>query len=174
MIFIHKKILITPLTTHLSLKKMIKAIQKKNYFYNKIGSLNSVLIKEFKIKNPIIKISGINPHAGENGNIGIEEKKYLNEDIKKLQNKGVTITGPFSADSMLINNQSKTDCFIFIYHDQALIPFKLISKYKGINYTGGLSIKRISPDHGTAYDMVGKKSTNTSSLLNCFKFLNKY
>ena len=65
--------------------------------------------------------------------------------------------GHFSADSILINNNlKKYDCFVFIYHDQALIPFKYISQFSGVNYTGNLDIIRTSPDHGTAYDLVGK------------------
>ena len=79
-----------------------------------------------------------------------------------------------SADSMLLNNNlKKYDCFLFCYHDQALIPFKYISNFSGVNYTGNLDILRVSPDHGTAYNLVGKRNVSDKSLLNCFKFIKK-
>ena len=75
---------------------------------------------------------------------------------------------------MLINkNLKKFDCFVFIYHDQGLIPFKYISQFTGVNYTGNLEIIRTSPDHGTAYNLVGKKHVSNNSLINSFKLINK-
>ena len=119
-------------------------------------------------------ISGLNPHAGENGLIGKEEKETINPILSKLRKKGVNIKGPFSADSMLIKkNLNKFDCFIFIYHDQALIPFKYISQFAGVNYTGNLDIIRTSPDHGTAYNLIGTNKYSNKSLINCYKLVNK-
>ena len=75
---------------------------------------------------------------------------------------------------MLINkNLKKYDCYIFIYHDQALIPFKFISQFSGVNYTGNLDIIRTSPDHGTAYNLISSKNFSNKSLLNCYKLINK-
>ena len=68
----------------------------------------------------------------------------------------------------------KYDCFVFCYHDEALVAYKYISKNRGINFTGGLSVLRVSPDHGTAYDLVGKNMAENKSLINCYKFLNKF
>ena len=128
----------------------------------------------FKNKKPKFIISGINPHASENSIFGNHEEKILIPQIKKTQKKQIKITGPFSADSMLNNiNLKKYDCFIFCYHDQALVAYKYISKNRGINFTGGLSILRTSPDHGTAYNLVGKKNVENKSLLNCFNFLKR-
>ena len=102
------------------------------------------------------------------------EKKFLIPQIKKIQKKNIYIRGPHSADSMLNNiNLKKFNCFIFCYHDQALVVYKYISKNRGINFTGGLSILRTSPDHGTAYNLVGSKNAENKSLYNCFNFLNK-
>ncbi len=70
-------------------------------------------------------------------------------------------------------NIKKYDCFLFMFHDQALIPFKYISNYQGVNYTSNLDIIRVSPDHGTAYDLVGKNIASNKSILNCFKIINK-
>ena len=129
---------------------------------------------DFNISKPKIIISGLNPHAGENGEIGNEENKLITPVVKNLKKKGVDIYGPYSADSILIKkNFKKFDCFVFIYHDQALIPFKYISQFSGVNYTGNLQIIRTSPDHGTAYDLVGKKEISNASFLNCYKLINR-
>ncbi len=174
MILYHKKVIISPLTTHLEIKKVPSIISNKAYLYEKILNLHSTLKKDFNIKNPKILLSGLNPHAGENGEIGIEEKKYIKPIISKLQNKGIKIIGPVSADSMLIKkNISSFNCFVFMYHDQALIPFKYISKFSGVNYTGNLDIIRTSPDHGTAYNLINSNEISNKSLINCFKLIKK-
>ena len=174
MIFYHKKIIISPLTTHIKLKSVSKYIQKRNFLLNQIRNLNSSLMKDFNIKNPKIIISGINPHAGESGKIGNEEINIIKPIINKLIKLNINIKGPFSADTMLIDkNLNAFDCFVFIYHDQALIPFKYISKFQGVNFTGNLSVIRTSPDHGTAYDLKGKKNISSKSLENSFKLINK-
>ena len=174
MVFVHKKLIIIPLTTHIKLSNVIKKISHKNYLFDKVESLNKSLIQDFKIINPKIIISGVNPHGGENGKLGQDEIKYLNPLLKKLKRKKINITGPISGDAMINDlNLKKYDAFLFIYHDQALIPFKILSKFNGINFTSGLSFLRVSPAHGTAYDLVGKNIANSGSLLNCFKFIKK-
>ena len=173
MLFIKNKLIIIPLTTHIKINSIVKYINKKNFIFDKIQSINKILINDFKIYKPKILISGINPHAGERGEIGTEENNYLIPNVNKLK-KNIYIDGPISGDSMLTKiNLKKYDCFVFNFHDQALIPFKFISNYEGINFTGGLSVIRVSPDHGTAYQLVGKKNAKFTSLLNCFKFVNK-
>ena len=175
MIFVYKNLIITTLTTHIKLNSVTNKLSKKNFIYNKIINLNNVLIKHFNIKKPKIILSGINPHASENNMFGREENKYLVPQINKLLKKNIYIQGPYSADSILNNkNIKKYDCFAFCYHDQALVAYKYISKNRGINFTGGLSILRVSPDHGTAYDLVGKNMAENKSLINCYKFLNKF
>ena len=174
MIFYSKTIIITTLTTHISLNKVSSLIKNKNYFYNKIIALNHTLIKDFNIRNPKLVICGINPHAGENGLIGKEEVKYLKPIINKLNDNDININGPFSADSIFSKkNIKKYDCFVSIYHDQALIPFKLLSGLKGVNYTGSLKIIRTSPQHGTAYDLIYSNNASDLSLLNSFKLADK-
>jgi len=174
MIFYHKKIIITNLTTHIKIKDINKYLSKKNYIFNKIILLNKVLINDFNIKNPKMIISGLNPHAGENVLIGNEEIKYIKPVLIKLKKRNINIDGIVSGDALLTkNNIKKYSCFIFIFHDQALIPFKYISQNSGVNFTSGLKIIRVSPDHGTAYKIVGKNIANNKSLLNCFSFINK-
>ena len=171
MLLIHKKIIVTPLTTHISLKDIRKKLLSNNFIYRQIINLNNTLKFDLNIKKPKIAISGLNPHAGENGKIGNEEK-IISKIIKKLKNKKISINGPFSADSMLLNLM-KYDCYVFMYHDQALIPFKYISKFTGVNFTGNLDLIRVSPDHGTAYELKGSDNYSNTSLKQCFILLNK-
>ena len=171
MILFHKKVIITPLTTHISLKSVSKKILKKDFLSNKIISINNTLKNDFNINNAKIIVSGINPHAGENGEIGFEEKK-ISQIILQLKKNKINVDGPHSADSMLLEKNLKYyDCFVFMYHDQALIPFKYISKFTGVNYTSNLDIIRVSPDHGTAYSLRGSKNVSSISLENCFKLI---
>lgn len=174
MILYHDRIIVSPLTTHIKLKNISKVVSNKEFLHNQLLNLNNTLKNDFNIYNPKIQISGLNPHAGENGELGNEEKKFIEPIIDKLKKNGLHISGPFSADSMLIkNNLKKYDCFVFIYHDQALIPFKYISQFSGVNYTGNLDIIRTSPDHGTAYNLINKKNISNRSFINCFKLINK-
>ena len=174
MILFHKKIIITTLTTHLEVKKISKILSNKNFLINQIINLNNTLKVDFNISNPKIIISGFNPHAGERGEIGNEEIKSIIPVVKKLKLLKIKIDGPFSADSILINeNLNKYDCFIFIFHDQALIPFKFISQFTGVNYTGNLDIIRTSPDHGTGYNIIGTDKISTKSFINCYKLVKK-
>lgn len=172
MMFVNKKLIFFPLTNHIPLKKVINKLKIKNFIFHKIIVLYKTLNIDFNIKNPKIFIAGVNPHAGENGLIGNEEI-YIKKVLLNLKKSNININGPYSADSILSKkNILKADAFIFNYHDQALIPFKLLDNFSGINYTGGLSIIRVSPDHGTAYDLVGTNKANSKSLINCFKYIN--
>ena len=106
--------------------------------------------------------------------VSSEDDKYLKPIINKLKKLNVKIMGPISPDSIVNKkNLKKYNCFIFTYHDQCLIPFKIISNYSGVNYTSNLDIIRISPDHGTAYDMVSKKHKSSLGIINSFKLLRK-
>ena len=173
MIFIYKKIIISTLTTHVPIKDILKNISKKNFVKQKILILNDTLTSKLLIKKPKILMAGINPHASENNTIGNEDDKYLKPAVKYLNKKNINIEGPKPADSLLNNqNLSKYNCFVFCYHDQALVAYKYISQNRGVNFTGGLSVIRVSPDHGTAYNLVNKKNYEDKSLLSCFKLIN--
>ena len=171
MILIHEKIIVSPLTTHISLNSVSKKIMESNYIYNQILNLYSTLKNDLNIKKPKMILSGLNPHAGESGKIGNEELK-INKIINKLKDKKIDIKGTVSADSMLLDIENY-DCFIFMYHDQALIPFKYISKFSGVNFTGNLDIIRVSPDHGTAYALKGTKKISDTAVKKCFILINK-
>tara|TARA_A100001015_G_C14996982_1_gene716623 strand:+ start:578 stop:1555 length:978 start_codon:yes stop_codon:yes gene_type:complete len=171
MILIHDKIVVSPITTHIRINSVSKVLLKKNYFLTQISNLHKILKIDLNIKDPKIIVSGLNPHAGENGKFG-DEEIFINKLIKSLKSKKMNITGTVSADSMLLNNKNY-DCYVFMYHDQALIPFKYISKFSGVNYTGNLDVIRVSPDHGTAYSLKGTKDISYESLKKCFILINK-
>ena len=174
MIFYSKDLITTPLTTHIPINKINNFLSKKKYMYKKIKSLESTLKQDFGIKKPKMVILGINPHAGENGILGEEENKFYLPLLKMLRKDKMLIDGPISSDSAFNKKNIKFyDCFIASYHDQALIPFKIISGFKGLNYTGNLDIIRVSPCHGTGYDQVGKKDFNKESVLYCLNTIKK-
>jgi 4-hydroxythreonine-4-phosphate dehydrogenase len=117
--------------------------------------LNQSLIRDFSIRKPKIAILGLNPHAGDNGLIGEEDKNIIEPAISALKNEGILTFGPYSADGFFgSGNHKNFDGILAMYHDQGLIPFKTLSFGSGVNYTAGLPIVRTSPDHGTAYDLV--------------------
>ncbi len=173
MLLYNENFSVLPLTTHIPLKNVHKGISFKkiekacnniNYFYSKI-------LKRKKIK---IGILGLNPHNGENGYIGTEEKKIIIPAIKKLKKK-YSITGPLSPDtSFLQRNKLKIDVLIGHYHDQILTAFKTKFDLDAINITIGLPFVRISPDHGVGTDIIGKGIANPKSFKNAIKFFSKY
>jgi 4-hydroxythreonine-4-phosphate dehydrogenase len=173
MLLYNENFSVLPLTTHIplknvhrgiSFKKIEKACNNINYFYSKV-------LKRKKIK---IGILGLNPHNGENGYIGTEEKKIIIPAIKKLKKK-YSITGPLSPDtSFLQRNKLKIDVLIGHYHDQILTTFKTKFDLDAINITIGLPFVRISPDHGVGTDIIGKGIANPKSFKNAIKFFNKY
>ena len=150
-------------TTHQPLSNVSQLITKKKLI-NHVQTINNELKSKFKIKNPKITITGLNPHAGEEGQFGKEEIKIIIPAIKELKLLGVIIKGPIPADTAFTPNYIKnTDCFLAMYHDQGLAPFKALTFGKGINITLGLPIIRTSVDHGTAMDIVGTKKIDSSS-----------
>jgi 4-hydroxythreonine-4-phosphate dehydrogenase len=115
-------------------------------------------------------VLGLNPHAGENGLIGSEEEKIIIPAIKSLQKK-INVAGPFVSDAFWGNKTYKNfDMILGMYHDQVLIPFKLLNFNSGVNFTAGLNLIRTSPDHGTAYDIAGLNKADESSLLQSYKY----
>ena len=173
MIFFYKNKFFIPLTIHIELKNVHKFFINKNYIVKKIENLHSSLRNDFNIKKPKMTLAGINPHAGENKTISQDDSTYLIPIIKELKKRGIIIDGPVSGDGMINNQNIKNyDAFIFTYHDQALIPFKILSNYKGVNFTSNLNIIRVSPSHGTAENLIGSKNIISKGLINCFKLVN--
>ena len=147
-------------TTHIALSDVSKSITKIK-LENTIRIIHRDLINNFKIKNPKITITGLNPHADE---FGSEENRILIPVIKKLTSEGLTLLGPIPADTAFTPKYIKnTDSFLAMYHDQGLAPFKALTFNHGVNTTLGLPIIRTSVDHGTALDLVGTKKINSTS-----------
>lgn len=131
----------------------------------KVQLMHQSLQNDFGIDKPKIAVLGLNPHAGDNGLIGTEEHTTIIPALDKLTNDGIIAVGPYSADGFFgMGMHSKYDAVMAMYHDQGLLPFKMISFDQGVNYTAGLPIVRTSPDHGTAYDIAGKGIASPESL----------
>ena len=159
------KLRVVPLTTHIPISSVSKKLNSK-MIIEKIKVLNDELIKIYKIKNPKIYISGLNPHSGDRGKIGKEELKIIYPAIRKLEEINLNVKGPFPADTLFQKNKIKEyDVAVCMYHDQALIPIKTLYSGNIINITLGLDFIRTSPDHGTALDIAGKKKANPNSLI---------
>jgi len=124
------------------------------------------LKSRFGIAGPRLALSGLNPHAGEDGSLGSEDKAIVAPAIEILRGEGIDARGPLPADTMFHEAARKTyDCAICMYHDQALIPIKTIAFDDGVNVTLGLPFIRTSPDHGTAFDIAGTGRANPASLI---------
>ena len=163
MMLVSENIRVALATTHIPLKDVPKNITKNSLERN-LNTLNEELQKKFKIKKPKIMVTGLNPHAGENGDFGNEEEKIITPVIKKLNLKGFNLIGPVAADTAFTKkNIELYDAFLAMYHDQALAPFKALSFGKGVNITLGLPFVRTSVDHGTAFDIAGTNEVDPSS-----------
>ncbi len=159
----NSKLRVALVTTHIALIDVPKSITKSK-LEQIIRTLNNDLINNFKLKNPRITITGLNPHAGEDGEFGTEEHHIIMPVIKKLIDEGLNLKGPLPADTAFTEKYIKnTDSFLAMYHDQGLAPFKALSFNHGVNTTLGLPIIRTSVDHGTALDLVGSNKINTNS-----------
>ena len=164
-----EKLRVVPLTTHIPISSVSKKLNTK-MIIEKINILNNELINIYKIKNPKIYISGLNPHSGDGGKIGKEELTLIYPAIRKLEKLGLNVKGPFPGDTLFQKNKIKEyDVAICMYHDQALIPIKTLYSGNIINTTLGLDFIRTSPDHGTALDIAGKKKADPNSLILAIK-----
>lgn len=171
MLIKNKKISVSPITTHINLKDVIKKINRK-IIIEKIKTLH-IWFKKYEKKIPKICLLGLNPHNAE-FNKNSEEQKILLPIVKMLRQRGFKIDGPESADTIFVNKYKKYDVILGMYHDQVLAPFKALYKFDAINITLGLKYLRVSPDHGIASDLIFKKKANPASLISCIKFIEKY
>ena len=158
-----KKLRVAIATTHVPLKKVPQLITKR-LIINKAMILHNELITKFKIKSPRIKLLGLNPHAGEGGKIGTEERNILIPAVKELRKNNINISMPLSADTAFTKKiLADTDAYLGMYHDQVLPVIKALSFGNTINITLGVPIIRTSVDHGVALDIAGSGKTNVSS-----------
>ena len=142
----------------------ISSMISEERIVRKLDTLNKSLQKDFTIRTPRIAVLALNPHAGDNGLIGKEEQEIITPAIKKANEQGLYVFGPYSADGFFGAGQySHFDAILAMYHDQGLIPFKSLDM-SGVNYTAGLPIIRTSPDHGTGYDIAGRNMADPTSM----------
>ncbi len=173
MMFISKKMKAAILTIHLPLKKVPGNITEEKILHT-IRTVSLTLENDFRIENPKIALLGLNPHAGEKGRIGNEEIEIIYPAIKKLIKNKYIIEGPFPPDGFYANRTySNYDVVIGMYHDQVLIPFKLLNFGGGVNYTAGLPIIRTSPDHGTAFNIAWKGIADERSIIEAIYLASK-
>ena len=165
MMMIGKHIRVALVTVHAPLREVAQLITQERILHTILETYN--WFKAFStISQPRLAVAALNPHAGENGYLGEEEKNIIAPVIDKLKQEGMNITGPLAADSLFwrVFKNKEFDAVVCMYHDQGLIPFKIAHFEDGVNVTLGLPIIRTSPDHGTAFDLAGKGVANSSSM----------
>ena len=161
---------VSPISTHIDLKKVSKKINK-DLIVKKTTTINKYL-KTLLKRKPKIGLLGLNPHNAELRK-NSEERTIIIPSIKRLKRKGFNIKGPLIADTVFINDYKNFDVIIGMYHDQVLAPFKTLYKFDAVNITLGLKYVRVSPDHGTATNIIGKNKANITSTIKCFNLINK-
>jgi 4-hydroxythreonine-4-phosphate dehydrogenase len=158
-------LVVVPVTIHVPLREAIAQLST-DLIVTTVRIVNAALKARFGLANPRLAVSGLNPHAGEDGTLGTEDRSIVAPAIEILRAEGIEVTGPLPADTMFHDAARKTyDCAICMYHDQALIPVKTLAFDDAVNVTLGLPFVRTSPDHGTAFDIAGTGSANPSSLI---------
>ncbi len=160
---------VVPVTIHLPLRDAIAQLSG-----DLIATTARIVVRDltnrFGLARPRIVISGLNPHAGEDGTLGTEDRAIVTPAVETLRAEGIDVRGPLPADTMFHEAARKTyDCAICMYHDQALIPIKTIAFDDAVNVTLGLPFIRTSPDHGTAFDIAGTGKANPASLIAALK-----
>ena len=158
-------LVVVPVTIHLSLRDAIAQLSS-DLIVTTARIVDAALKVRFGLVNPRLAISGLNPHAGEDGSLGVEDKNIVTPAMEILRSEGIEVRGPLPADTMFHEAARKTyDCAICMYHDQALIPVKTLAFEEAVNATLGLPFVRTSPDHGTAFDIAGTGKADPSSLI---------
>ncbi|MCK1273305.1 MULTISPECIES: 4-hydroxythreonine-4-phosphate dehydrogenase PdxA [unclassified Bradyrhizobium] len=159
------RLAVVPVTIHVSLRDALAQLTSE-LIVSTVRIVATELKSRFGIANPRIAISGLNPHAGEDGSLGHEEQTVIAPAIKTLRGDGIEAKGPLPADTMFHEAaRNSYDCAVCMYHDQALIPIKTVAFDDAVNVTLGLPFIRTSPDHGTAFDIAGTGKANPASLI---------
>jgi 4-hydroxythreonine-4-phosphate dehydrogenase len=156
---------VVPVTIHLPLRDAITQLST-DLVVSTARIVARGLKASFGLDRPRLALSGLNPHAGEDGALGSEDKAVVAPAVDVLRREGIDARGPLPADTMFHEAARKTyDCAVCMYHDQALIPIKTLAFDDGVNVTLGLPFVRTSPDHGTAFDIAGTGRANPASLI---------
>jgi len=169
MLMVGGKLRVAFVTTHIALKDVPQSITIEDVL-GTIAMSNNNLKQYFGLKEPRIAVCGLNPHAGEEGIFGDEERKVIIPAVEKARKKGIQCDGPVSADTIFYKAlKGAYDAVVAIYHDQGAIPLKLHAFETGVNITLGIPFVRTSPDHGTAYDIAGKGIADPHSMMEAIK-----
>jgi 4-hydroxythreonine-4-phosphate dehydrogenase len=151
-------------TNHIPINEMGKMLTTE-LVLRKIKILNNSLLKDFLCTNPKIAVLSLNPHAGDKGLLGKEEIDIIKPAINQAFDQNINVFGPFPADGFFASGQyEQFDAVLAMYHDQGMIPFKLLAYEGGVNFTAGLPIVRTSPAHGTGYDIAGKNIASPDAM----------
>lgn len=165
MLFVAKQLKMALATTHIPLSAVSAAITT-DLLINTVRLLHAELRNKFAIANPTILVAGLNPHAGEQGHLGLEEKEIIEPALKLLQNENISVKGPLPADTIFTEKYlTSSDAILMMYHDQGLPVIKYLGFGEAVNVTLGLPIIRTSVDHGTALDIAGTLQADPSSLV---------
>lgn len=163
MILANESLRVALVTGHVPVAKIAATITQE-LIQEKLAIFNTSLKSDFGIGAPRIAVLALNPHAGDGGVIGKEEETIITPAIKAMREQGILCYGPFPADGFLGSGAySHFDGVLAMYHDQGLVPFKVLAMENGVNFTAGLPIIRTSPDHGTAFDIAGKNMASPDS-----------
>lgn len=163
MLLYHENLRVALATEHIPIAKVAQSLTKE-LLQSKIAILKETLIKDFGIDKPKIAVLGLNPHAGDGGQIGNEDQTVIKPVVDTLQQQGQLVFGPYSADAFFARGSyAQFDAVLAMYHDQGLAPFKTLANGGGVNYTAGLPVIRTSPDHGTAFDIAGQNIAEPDS-----------
>jgi 4-hydroxythreonine-4-phosphate dehydrogenase len=163
MIMVNDTLRVGLVTGHIPLALVASAITSE-MILRKMKTLNRSLLEDFMIRKPKIAVLGLNPHAGDHGLIGTEEREVIIPAIRSAREEGILAFGPYPADGFFGSSQfARFDAVLAMYHDQGLAPFKSIGFATGVNFTAGLPVVRTSPAHGTAFELAGKDEASPDS-----------
>lgn len=164
MLMVDDELRVGLVTNHLAIKDISRNLSVDRII-RKARILNESLRQDFSIQKPMIAILGLNPHAGDKGLLGSEEGEIISEAVAELDKQGLRVAGPYPSDGYFGSlTYRRFDATLAMYHDQGLVPFKLLAGYRGVNFTAGIPLVRTSPDHGVAYDIAGKGEADPMSL----------
>ena len=188
MMMARRDLRVVPFTRHIPVARVAPDLRPER-LETCIRVVAESLVRDFRIPKPRIEVAGLNPHAGEDGVIGTEDRDIIAPVIAKLRRKGIDVSGPYPADAMFQSaplaarapdrttgrkvsrrgKQKYPDAYIAMYHDQGLVPYKMLAQRLGVNVTVGLPTPRTSVDHGTAYDIAGRGVAEAESLLEAYR-----
>jgi 4-hydroxythreonine-4-phosphate dehydrogenase len=165
MMLVSKALRVGLVTVHAPLRE-IPRLLTRSVLRDQITTIAAALRTDWGIRKPKLAVLGLNPHGGESGEIGTEEIDAVIPTLTMLRNEGLAVDGPFAADGFFARYRPGSyDAVVAMYHDQGLIPLKMLAAGQGVNYTAGLPIVRTSPDHGTAFDIAGRGLADPQSMI---------